>query len=1041
MPEADRLRLSGRTQEDYDGYGYADLLADDLNAVAAVANDVAADSQAAIDAKNDAEAAAATAAADAIELVGAGFAADRAAAAASQTAAANSAISANTSATTANANRVLAENAVASVTVGSTNNLAYPEQIRNLITATDVVDVLVYDTRLDSDGGAWTERCTGASWYNETLNTTTRGAKRAFPKVALIVAQQQRITIYDALELDGTGTPRMWMVFDRISNDLSMLAIQTGTPLVAVAAMNGRIYRAVNNGTRSLVMIDFIDDLAIRMGSDPSSMRLGIAGRNAVTPGLWFTGGAYPTIGAATSLDTAVLPGAPTNALGVPIPTLLIGTTSGFNVLHPTGSNSARAAAVTFSGGIARGRFTRDGRIIVFGTSQSPPSSAEIGPIPYASTQTNAAWRTFRVGTSAIGATGGIFLSGMELSAGSLRDIADGALAQNNALNLIAEDTGNSPNSMVATVGQGFNTGWMPSTGIQLASLCDGVTGTISSAPIYSNNGSDITGFINPGGASAATLAVVSGELELTAASTGNAYQQFTITGLVAGETYLLTGTARRGTTSANATIAMVSVSPETIVARFDNTTTSNVNGRFFFVATASSMFLRLYQAGVTTVGATSYYDNISIVPAARDRSLRDNGLEVVGTLTRTVVATDSDLVAYSGFSATNYLTQPSNTSLAIGTGDVAVMGWVNVSSFASSFPIALAQGADAIELGVGTAGFRFRLQSSTAATDLTVTGTTAITGQWVFVVGLRRAGTMEIWVNGVREAALAAAAGTLTATPGALEVGRSASASSLAGLALFRVTTYAPTPSQIARMYRDERTLFQAGAKAFLGGTAGNTVRRISRSRYTNRLGVSLSDGLAIFDGLQRVERQTSATLSPAMASDNVTPLSMEAGLTLFGTASNIGVRRQAITGLDLMPINSASSQISRSFRALGITTDATPLVLSPRVLIGERELVVVRAIITARVYGTTDTESLTYERRATYFRDAGGNVTLRGSVQTIGTDVEVTSTADATLVIDTAAQTVAAQVTGIAATRLVWSARFQIERNTRENLYEELM
>ena len=49
------------------------------------------------------------------------------------------------------------------------------------------VDVFVYDTRKDSDGGAWRKRTQHTSWYNETLNTSTRGARKEFPCVAVIV--------------------------------------------------------------------------------------------------------------------------------------------------------------------------------------------------------------------------------------------------------------------------------------------------------------------------------------------------------------------------------------------------------------------------------------------------------------------------------------------------------------------------------------------------------------------------------------------------------------------------------------------------------------------------------------------------------------------------------------------------------------------------------------------------------------------------------------------------------------------------------------
>ena len=72
------------------------------------------------------------------------------------------------------------------------------------------VDVFVYDTSRDSDGGAWRKRTQHTSWYNEELNTATRGARREFPAVAVIVAEANKVTIYDGDDPDMG----MWMVFN-----------------------------------------------------------------------------------------------------------------------------------------------------------------------------------------------------------------------------------------------------------------------------------------------------------------------------------------------------------------------------------------------------------------------------------------------------------------------------------------------------------------------------------------------------------------------------------------------------------------------------------------------------------------------------------------------------------------------------------------------------------------------------------------------------------------------------------------------------------
>ena len=52
-------------------------------------------------------------------------------------------------------------------------------------TADTAVDIFVYDTRKDSDGGAWRKQCSTQSWFNEEPNTH-RGQRREFPSLAVI---------------------------------------------------------------------------------------------------------------------------------------------------------------------------------------------------------------------------------------------------------------------------------------------------------------------------------------------------------------------------------------------------------------------------------------------------------------------------------------------------------------------------------------------------------------------------------------------------------------------------------------------------------------------------------------------------------------------------------------------------------------------------------------------------------------------------------------------------------------------------------------
>ena len=97
--------------------------------------------------------------------------------------------------------------------------------------------VFIYDTTLDSDNGEWRKRTHNTSWYNEELNTATRGSRREFPCVALMVltdtGANTKLTIYDA---DDPDLP-MWMVFRQASG----YYINTnGYTLQDVAALNGK---------------------------------------------------------------------------------------------------------------------------------------------------------------------------------------------------------------------------------------------------------------------------------------------------------------------------------------------------------------------------------------------------------------------------------------------------------------------------------------------------------------------------------------------------------------------------------------------------------------------------------------------------------------------------------------------------------------------------------------------------------------------------------------------------------------------------------
>lgn len=935
-----------------------------------------------------------------------------------------------------------AEAAVAGVTAGSTTALSFPAVDKVLATVADVVGVFVYDTRLDSDGGAWRTRCQHTSWWNETLNTATRGARRDFPMVALIVARSTTVTIYDALDLDpATGVPRMWMVFNA-----GTFAFATGSVVLAtspdllssVFAVQGRIYWGVTGVSLiGAFEADFVADQAFAWRSATTfggRYRGGLASRNANLgySGLYGPRGAIVN-GDVRAIHARVLPGAPLDEAGLPIPTIAVATAAGVSVIHPSGVvydvTSASACygirldqhgtvRVASSGLIYNEVLPYADRAVSAADAYRPNAGTGVAGIrlPYAGSDPRAI---------ALLPRDGLALGSIGPSAGFAR-----------GLGVLAEDLGNRSNGMISVSGLGFATGWQPGD-IRMAALCGGTTGAIVGSGELVANGTfttDTSGWAAGGGAS---IAAASGELRITATAAASQRADQTLTTVV-GQTYVVKGTMYRGT-AANSVLCYVNDGTSTL-ATATVSATSSTPFLFQFTATTTSTFLSCAIQGTPGAGDTAFFDNISVKLAVPDRSYKAKGLVVNGTLSRTVAATGTDLAAFSGFSAANYLEQPYNSDLDFGTGDFALIAWVKLTASGNTEDIFDRDSPSTgvyFKLGFGSTGL-LTATLNNAGTQAAVSTVSLAGAGWTLVAFVRRGTSNEIWLNGERNsAASVGGAKDLNNTSAVLRIGLSPAGTNPAtntSICLPRITAYAPTAAQFRRMYEDEKALFGADAKAFLGGTS-DSVQDLSYDESRRLLAVGTADGASIFSGLRRVAYHDASTLT-ALTSDDVNCIAAGAGILLFGSAAEAGVVQDAVVGKEAV-LDHGPRRAGDRFRAFGVTTDATPLSLAPRVMIGERELVLVEARIVGRVYGAADSERLSYVRKATYYRDSGGNVTLQGSVQTIGTDTEQTAGADATLAIDTTPQTVTPSVTGVAATRIVWTADVTVTRYSEDRAY----
>jgi len=256
---------------------------------------------------------------------------------------------------------------------------------------------------------------------------------------------------------------------------------------------------------------------------------------------------------------------------------------------------------------------------------------------------------------------------------------------------------------------------------------------------------------------------------------------------------------------------------------------------------------------------------------ATADRSVNNNPLTQNGTITAAPVETGADLVAYSGFSGSNYLEQPYNSDLDFGTGDFCVMGWVSLSGttncgIASRGVAASTSGMVALSTANSNNTIRFDIGPSNLVSSSTIPA-----GTWAFVVAKRESGVAYLFVNGAQVGS-GVNTHTATNTSATLKVGQLTYASSplVGSLALFRISATAPTADQIAKIYNDEKVLFQENAKATLTGSS-DAVTALAHDPDTNLLHVGTSGGRSVFYGLRRVNETATAVTTAISAVDGL--------------------------------------------------------------------------------------------------------------------------------------------------------------------------
>jgi hypothetical protein len=794
--------------------------------------------------------------------------------------------------------------------------------VDRLLSTYAILDVFLYDTEKDSDGGAWRHRCSHTSWENETLagswlgvavneaaaraiaGATTgsyyydstsnwwyslnagsgvtlvyRGNARKFPAKALITADSYRVVIHDLTQANAP----MWMVFAAGSQGMvTVNMVQTLSTARSVAMLNGTLVEVHNTGSDSYgaPVINFISEFVYRMDpqytSEGGVYKGNIAARNSAS-GYGVNSLLTKPVISSQINDVAmtVLPNAPVDvATGLPVPTIAVATAGGVSVITDTGS----VWDIVPDGGAAycfMVAFTPEKTIMFENDGNGTRRSVRVDAIPTA--DTTHVYTTKN--TSLEFYDNGAFASVPDLSyrggVGTQLVAVPEAIGTELGLNIFKRNPSTPSKGMVAYVTKDFNSGWQVGA-IKGAWLADTVAETLVGTDLVTNGSfASDTAWTKSAG-----VTISGGTLNIdgTVFSNATGYQNV---GLVSGKTYVTTLTVATG--SGNLSVYTGVNTLKTFAVTAGNT--YSVSG-----VAAGDAVLYIQSNNTSFVGAI---DNVSCRLADVDRSIKAKGLQAFGSLTKAAVASGAALMGYSGFSAANYLEQPYNSDLDFGTGDFCILGWASYTTYGANFRLldrsaaAYANAYIAIELNANTGVFSAYTRDSGGVTTASLVSSIALaSGVMTFFALVRRSGVMEWHINAVA-AGTVANTNNLTNTSAYLRLGKKGSAPdepwSYGQLALLRFAATAPSAEQIKHIYETEKGLFSANAQCCLAGTS-NTVTALAYDDETDLLHAGTSYGRSTFKGLVR-------TASEATAVGSITALSASGGIIAQGGASGVDI------------------------------------------------------------------------------------------------------------------------------------------------------
>ena len=712
----------------------------------------------------------------------------------------------------------------------------------NAITA-----MAIYDTSKDSDGGAWVEKCQHTSWFNEPLNgswlgacasesaaravsgaatgsyfqlttdgkfyklnagsgTTEvfRGNKAKFPRLAGIVAEASNVTIYD---LSEAGRP-MWMRFRCAYNDGMF---QSSDTFSSLAAVNGSVAIGANNTYGCIALLNFPTEHARRYRYNTQALFGAYNGvwvstfarRN--TGQMWDGKALSIASDVVNAVAMTVLPDAPVDVVtGLKVPTIAVATAGGISVIQHSGtvrnsSSTSAYLAVTLTPGLLSAQ--------VSGAATWAYASApgNLGASFALSTIAASAAPDFARGNG----------SKLMQSGRSLARSPASAL-----VNLLRHNESPATAGVASLVADTYSTGYLVGD-IRRCYLADTVVESVGpSTELVTNGGfnADLAGwaFTQTGSGSSLSWSA-SGYAVLSGIDFANrAGMASTGFPTIVGRAY--TASMRIvGGTSASAYLCWGNSPAFSAGVGYRACPGVGVY-KIRFIATNTTTYINILDGAA---GGTVFIDDVSVQEVIPDRSYKDQGALIYGTLTKALTASANQLVACSGFSAANYLREPYSADLDFGTGEWSVGAWVNYTTAVASIIASRAYSSGGtIVLGTDATG-KLTATAFDGTTTRTVTTTAAYnTATWLKAVANYRAGRLAIEVNGVEVAATTGAPLlTLNNSNAVLTIGNSYAldAPFPGSIALLKLGATVPSPEQSLWMYEQEKAMFRDGAQVTL--------------------------------------------------------------------------------------------------------------------------------------------------------------------------------------------------------------------------------